>query len=314
MERVFLDGRPFIEEMDNQEKVIALGYFDGVHLGHQKVIKTAVKIAAEKGLEAAVMTFYPHPSVVLSPESKRDTELTPNGMKAELIEELGVDILYFVKFDRSLSQLSPQNFVDEYLIRLHAKHVVAGYDFTFGRKAMGNMSNIGEFSRSMFSYSMVPKVELFGAKISTTHIRSLIEQGNLEEAAKLLDHPYRTTGIVVHGDQRGRTLGFPTANVDEDEAFLLPPNGVYAVQLIVDNEPLNGVCSVGLRPTFYKKDEAVKTVEVYVLDFKGNLYDEKVGINWYKRLRPELKFDSAEALIEQMETDKEDTRNYFLSK
>ncbi|MCO7125952.1 bifunctional riboflavin kinase/FAD synthetase [Sporolactobacillus shoreicorticis] len=313
MERVFLDGRPFIEKMDNQEQVIALGYFDGVHLGHQKVIRTAVKIAEEKGIKAAVMTFYPHPSVVLSPDSKRETELTPNGLKAEIIEKLGVHTLYFVKFDRILSQLSPQNFVDEYLIRLHAKHVVAGYDFTFGRKAVGNMNNIGEFSRSMFSYSVVPKVELFGAKISTSYIRSLIEQGNLEEAAKLLGRPYRTTGMVVHGDQRGRTLGFPTANVDEDEAFLLPPNGIYAVRLIVDGDPLDGVCSVGIRPTFYKKEEAVKTVEVYVLDFKGDLYDKRVGISWCKRLRSELKFDSAKALIKQMEKDKEDTRNYFLS-
>lgn len=311
MERVFLDGRPFIEQMDSHERVIALGYFDGVHLGHQKVIKTAVKIAEEKGLEAAVMTFYPHPSVILRPDSKRETELTPNVIKAELMEKLGVHTLYFVKFDLTLSRLSPQNFVDQYLIQLHAKHVVAGYDFTFGRKAMGNMQNIGDYSRSMFSYTMVPKVELFGAKISTSHIRSLIEQGAVEEAEELLGRSYQTTGVVIHGDKRGRTLGFPTANVDKDEAFLLPANGVYAVQLIVDGESLDGVCSVGLRPTFYKKDEAIQTVEVYVLDFKGDLYDKKVCINWYKYLRPELKFNSAEELIGQMEKDKEDTRNFF---
>ncbi|MDN3953958.1 bifunctional riboflavin kinase/FAD synthetase [Sporolactobacillus laevolacticus] len=312
MERVYLDEQPFIDQMDSQEKVIALGYFDGVHLGHQKVIQTAVSIAKEKGLEAAVMTFHPHPSVVLRPDYKREHELTPSLIKAELIEKLGVHTLFFVKFDLTLSQLSPQNFVDQYLIKLHAKHVVAGYDFTFGRKAAGNMNNIGEFSRSMFSYTMVPKVELFGAKVSTTHIRSLIEKGAVEEAAKLLGRPYETTGIVVHGDKRGRTLGFPTANVDENEAFVIPENGVYAVQLIVDGQPLDGVCSIGLRPTFYDKNEAKKTVEVYVLDFQGDLYGKKVGIYWHKRLRPELKFSSAEELVVQMEKDKTETREFFL--
>ncbi|MCO7174735.1 bifunctional riboflavin kinase/FAD synthetase [Sporolactobacillus kofuensis] len=311
MERVFLDNQPFIDQMDSQEKVIALGYFDGVHLGHQKVIKTAVTIAKEKGLEPVVMTFYPHPSVVLRPDAKRVNELTPQLIKAKLIEKLGVQTLVFVKFDLTLSQLSPQNFVDQYLIKLHAKHVVAGYDFTFGRKAAGNMNNIGDYSRSMFSYTTVPKVELFGEKVSTTHIRTLIEHGAVEEAADLLGKPYETTGIVIHGDKRGRTLGFPTANVDENEAFLIPENGVYAVQLNVDGKPLDGVCSVGLRPTFYDKNEAIKTVEVYVLDFNGDLYDKEVGIYWYKRLRPELKFDSADALIVQMEKDKSETREYF---
>ncbi|WP_028983023.1 bifunctional riboflavin kinase/FAD synthetase [Sporolactobacillus terrae] len=312
MECVYLEGRSFIEQMDGKEKVIALGYFDGVHLGHQKVIKTAVQIAEEKGMEAAVMTFYPHPSVVLRPDSKREAELTPNAAKAELFEQLGVNTVYFVKFDRILSQLSPQNFVDEYLIRLHAKHVVAGYDFTFGRKAMGNMDNIGEYSRSMFSYTTVAKVELFGEKISSTRIRSLImKKGAVEEASELLRRPYQTTGTVVHGDQRGRTLGFPTANVEKDAAYLIPANGIYIVQLIVNGKALNGVCSVGLRPTFYSHEAAIQTVEVHVLDFNGDLYDQKVGIKWYRRLRPELKFNSADDLIKQMEKDKADTRAYF---
>ncbi|WP_368389884.1 bifunctional riboflavin kinase/FAD synthetase [Sporolactobacillus mangiferae] len=309
-----MDGRPFMEQMDRREKVIALGYFDGVHLGHQKVIQTAVKIAEEKGLESAVMTFFPHPSVVLRPDCKRETELTPVNMKATLIEELGVHTVYFVKFDSAFSQLSPQKFVDEYLIQLHAKHIVAGYDFTFGRKAAGNMENIGDYSRSMFSYTVIPKVEQFGAKISTSHIRSLIEKGEMEETADLLGRPYRTSGTVVHGDRRGRTLGFPTANVEEVDPYLIPAYGVYAVRLIAGGKALNGVCSVGLRPTFYSKEEAVKTVEVFVLDFEGDLYDQDVSIDWYKRLRPELKFSSADALVHQMEKDKEETRRYFISK
>lgn len=311
MERIFLEEQPFIEKIDSNEKVIALGYFDGVHLGHQKVIEKAVEVAREKGLASAVMTFYPHPSVVLKPSAKRKDSLTPLEMKADLIEKLGADILFFVRFDSRLSQLSPQDFVDNYLIRLHAKHVVAGYDFTFGRMAAGNMSNIDEYSRSMFSYTVVPKVELFGEKVSTTHIRALVAEGAVDDASLLLGRPYRTTGIVGHGDKRGRVLGFPTANVESVEAFLMPPKGIYAVQLIMDGEMLNGVCSISTRPTFYDDLHAKTTVEVYVLDFDGDLYDKKVSIDWYKRLRADKKFSSAEALIAQMEKDKADTADYF---
>ncbi|RYL95299.1 bifunctional riboflavin kinase/FAD synthetase [Sporolactobacillus sp. THM7-4] len=311
MERFFLEKQPFIETSDRNEKVIALGYFDGVHLGHQKVIQKAVEVAKEKGLASAVMTFYPHPSVVLTPSAKREDCLTPLNMKAELIEKLGVDILYFVRFDTYLSQLSPQDFVDNYLIRLHAKHVVAGFDFTFGRMAKGNMNNIESYSRSMFSYSVVPKVEMYGKKVSTTYIREKISQGAVDEAARMLGRPYRTEGVVVHGDKRGRKLGFPTANVESQEAFLLPLKGVYVVRLIVGGKALNGVCSIGTRPTFYDGENAKTTVEVYVLDFDGNLYDQSVSIDWYQRLRGELKFSGAEALIGQMEQDKADAARYF---
>lgn len=311
LERVFLEKIPFIEKINSNEKVIALGDFDGVHLGHQKVIQKAVEIAGEKGLASAVMTFYPHPSVVLKPSAKRVDFLTSLEMKAGLIEKLGVDILFFVRFDVALSQLSPQDFVDNYLIKLHAKHVVAGYDFTFGRMAKGNMNNIDEYSRSMFSYTVVPKVEMFGEKVSTTHIRALVAKGAVDDAALLLGRPYRTTGVVGHGDKRGRTLGFPTANVESKDAFLLPPNGIYAVRLIVDGKAMPGACSIGTRPTFYDEMHAKTTVEVYVLNYSGNLYDKEVSIDWYKRLRAEKKFQSADALIAQMEKDKADTSGYF---
>ncbi|MDD9147020.1 MULTISPECIES: bifunctional riboflavin kinase/FAD synthetase [unclassified Sporolactobacillus] len=311
MERIFLEKIPFIEKIDSNEKVIALGNFDGVHLGHQKVIRKAVEIAREKGLASAVMTFYPHPSVVLKPSAKRADYLTPLEMKADLIEKLGVDLLFFVRFDIALSRLSPQDFVDNYLIRLHAKHVVAGYDFTFGRMAGGNMDNIDDYSRSMFSYTVVPKVEMFGEKVSTTHIRALVAGGDVDNASLLLGRPYRTSGTVGHGDGRGRTLGFPTANVESKDVFVMPPNGVYAVRLIVDGEAMDSVCSIGTRPTFYDETDAKTTVEVYVLNYDGDLYDKKVSIDWYKRLRTEEKFQSADALIDQMEKDKADAFDFF---
>lgn len=311
METIFLDHQPYIENKDSNEKVIALGYFDGLHLGHRHVIEQAVKIAAEKNLESAVMTFYPHPSVVLSPSRKREDSLTPPDLKTEIIEKMGVDLLIFIHFDLALSQLSPQDFVDQYLIRFHAKHIVAGYDFTFGRKAEGNMQNIDQFSRSMFSYTVVPKVERFGEKVSTTHIRERIMKGAVDEAAELLGRPYRITGEVVHGDERGRTLGFPTANVASKNSFVMPANGVYAVRLIVDGKSLDGICSIGTRPTFYRQSDAKTTVEVYVLRFSGDLYGKQVAVDWYKRLREEIKFSGSDALVVQMDKDKEETEAYF---
>jgi riboflavin kinase/FMN adenylyltransferase len=313
LETIFLDQQPYIEKGDSNEKVIALGYFDGLHLGHRHVIEQAVKIAAEKNLESAVMTFFPHPSVVLSPSKKRDDSLTPTDLKTEIIEKMGVDLLIFVHFDLKLSQLSPQDFVDQYLIRFHAKHIVAGYDFTFGRKAEGNMNNIDQFSRSMFSYTVVPKVERFGEKVSTTHIRECILEGAVDEAAELLGRPYRITGKVIHGDQRGRTLGFPTANVASKNLFVMPANGVYAVRLNVNGKSLDGICSIGTRPTFYRQPGAKTTVEVYVLNFSGNLYDRLVSVDWYKRLREEIKFSGADALIQQMDKDKAATESFFHS-
>ncbi|WP_010630910.1 bifunctional riboflavin kinase/FAD synthetase [Sporolactobacillus vineae] len=313
METIYLDHKPYIEDKDSNEKVIALGYFDGLHLGHRDVIEQAVKIAAEKNLESAVMTFYPHPSVVLSPSKKREDSLTPPELKTEIIEKMGVDLLIFIHFDLALSQLSPQEFIDQYLIKFHAKHIVAGYDFTFGRKAEGNMKNIDQFSRSMFSYTVVPKVERFGEKVSTTHIRERIHEGAVDEAAELLGRPYRITGKVVHGDERGRTLGFPTANVASEQVFVMPANGVYAVRLNVDGRSLDGICSIGTRPTFYRQPDAKTTVEVYVLNFSGDLYDKQVSVDWYKRLREEIKFSGSEALIQQMDKDKVNTEAYFRS-
>ena len=182
METIHLT-QPSEEPIDGAgEKVMALGYFDGVHLGHQEVIKTAVNIAHSKGQKAAVMTFHPHPSVVLKKMDKRSDYLTPPEEKAKLIKALGVDLLYFVRFDSAFSQLSPQAFIDQYIIRLNVKHVVAGFDFTYGRMAKGTMETIKQESRNMFAVTTVPKLVINDHKVSTTHIRELILAGKMEEA------------------------------------------------------------------------------------------------------------------------------------
>ncbi|CAM3075959.1 bifunctional riboflavin kinase/FAD synthetase [Sporolactobacillus spathodeae] len=311
MKTIYLDKKPDMDEIDSQEKVVALGYFDGVHLGHQQVIQKAVSIAKEKGMESVVMTFYPHPSVVLKPSAKREGSLTPLEDKKHMIERLGVDLLLFVTFDLELSRLSPQEFVDGYLIAIHAKHIVAGFDYTFGRMAKGNMQNIGDYSRSMFGYTTIPRVERFGEKVSSTLIREYIQSGAVDEAAILLGRPYRTSGVVVHGDQRGRELGFPTANVETQADYLLPNQGVYAVRLTAGGKSYDGICSLGMRPTFYDEKKAVLAFEVYLLNFSGNLYGQAVSVDWHKRLRGQLKFADAQALILQMKKDEQETLRYF---
>ncbi|MFC7392593.1 bifunctional riboflavin kinase/FAD synthetase [Scopulibacillus cellulosilyticus] len=310
MEKIFLTHPPEIGNKDAKEKVIALGYFDGVHIGHQKVIKTAIEYAREKGLEAAVMTFHPHPSVVLKQLNKRENYLTPPEAKAELIQELGADLLYFVKFDEAFSQLSPQSFIDEYIIKLHAKHIVAGFDFTYGRMAKGTMGNIDEYSRKMFNYTVVPKVEYQDEKVSTTKIRSLISEGKVDEVVHCLGRHYQVSGTVVHGDKRGRTIGFPTANVKCDEPYVYPAKGVYAVKCQTKNGWYNGVCNVGQRPTFYDREQPI-TIEVFLLDFDGDIYDENIKVFWYKKLRDEKKFDGIDQLVSQIEKDKQQTIEYF---
>lgn len=309
MEVIHLTQPP--EKNHKDQLVLALGYFDGVHIGHQKVIKTAVEVAREKGLKAAVMTFHPHPSVVLKQMSKRDDYLTPPEEKAALIKELGVDILYFVKFDQELSGLSPQAFVDEYIIGLNVKHVVAGFDFTYGRMAKGNMETIQEHSRNMFNITIVPKVTLDGEKVSTTKIRDLIKSGNIGEIKNFLGRHYRMRGMVVHGDKRGGSvLGFPTANVKTHDPYVYPDIGIYVVRMILEDGVHNGAGYIGTRPTFYE-NEKKPVVEVHLFDFDQDIYGESVTIEWIDRIRGDMKFDNIEDLIAQMKNDFDQARQYF---
>lgn len=292
------------------DKVIALGYFDGVHIGHQKVIRTAVEEAQKKGLKSAVMTFHPHPSSVLKQLKRREDYLTPIDEKARLIKNLGVDELYIVKFDESFSQLSPQEFVDTYLIKQEVKHVVAGFDFTYGKMAKGNMETMIQESRNMFGMTVVPKLDYDNEKVSTTHIRELLLNGRVDQAIPLLGRPYSITGMVVHGDKRGRTIGFPTANIKTHAPYLYPELGVYAVQLETEAGTYNGVCNVGVRPTFYEQ-EKTPLIEVYLFDFEGDLYGETVTVKWYTKIRNEQKFKGLDELKGQIERDKNQTIVFF---
>lgn len=298
------------ELLDLEPTVMALGYFDGLHVGHQKVIMTAKRIADQLGYKSAIMTFYPHPSVVLG-KSKAHVELiTPLSIKEKMLAEMGIDIMYVVKFDKTFAALLPQQFIDEYVIGLHIKHVVAGFDYTYGRLGKGTMETIPFHSRGEFTHTVIEKVEFHEEKVSSTLLRKLIQQGEMDNIPTILGRWYRVEGTVVHGDKRGRQIGFPTANVEVASEFILPPTGVYAVRMKVKDVWHNGVCNVGYKPTF-EKNERTLTVEVHLLSFQDDIYDEKVEIEWRFRIRAEKKFNGVEELVAQIAKDKQTVLEYF---
>jgi riboflavin kinase/FMN adenylyltransferase len=299
-----------IESAQYPPLAMAMGYFDGVHRGHQQVILEAKKQAEEKGICSAVMTFDPHPSVVLGKADKQIQYITPLTAKIKIIEELGIDYLFIIHFSVEFANLLPQEFIDQYVIGLNVKHVVAGFDFTYGRMGKGTMETLPFHSRDNFSYSVVPKFTLGDEKVSSTRIRSLLKEGKTNELVSLLGRYYTTSGIVIHGDKRGRTIGFPTANVDLNDEYIMPPLGVYAVKMKVNSNWYNGVCNIGYKPTF-NKEVLHPSVEVHIFDFNEEIYGQEVIIEWHLHLRKEQKFSGIEELVAQIERDKQNSLNYF---
>lgn len=294
----------------DQPVVLAMGFFDGVHLGHQAVINRARAIADERGLALAVLTYDHHPALVykkLSPE--RNRYLTVNARKMALFEQLGVDIVYQVNFASQYASQTPQEFVDHYLIAFHAKVVVAGYDHTYGPKDVATMDRLPEYAKGRFEIVTVGEKESQAQKIGSSRIRRNLDDGDLRTVNELLGYRYQTTGTVMHGEARGRTLGFPTANVSHDAKYWLPGIGVYVTRVKVNGKWYQAMTSVGRNVTFGEGRPV--TVEAYLLDFHEAIYGEIVTIEWDYRLRGEVKFDDADGLVAQLTQDAKDTRAYF---
>jgi riboflavin kinase/FMN adenylyltransferase len=290
---------------------MALGYFDGIHLGHQEVIRKAKEEAESRGVQSAVMTFYPHPSVVLGHNTQKVYYLTPMMQKRKIIEQLGIDLLYIVSFDLPFAHLTPQQFVDDYIIGLNVCHVIAGFDFSFGRKGEGTMETMPFHSRGKFKQTVVDKIEKSDRKISSTLIRGLIRDGAVEDVKDYLGRNYQIEGLVIDGEKRGRTIGFPTANIECDTDYLLPATGVYAVRMKVGSEWYNGVSNIGYKPTFKNEKPERPTIEVHLFDFNQSIYGETVTIEWIKRIRGEKKFESIDKLVQQINQDASTAKQYF---
>lgn len=292
---------------------MALGFFDGVHRGHQAVIEAAVQYANTHQLTSAVMTFDPHPSVVLGRGVQHVQMITPLERKVQQIEQLGVDTLYVVEFTTAFADLLPQQFVDQYIIGLNVKHVVAGFDFSYGRLGKGTMETLPFHAREQFTATTVHKLEHEAEKVSSTRIRELLANGEVDGVEALLGRTYTTSGVVVDGEKRGRTIGFPTANIELNADYIVPKPGVYAVKAVVNGVKYGAVCNVGYKPTFHK-EQLKLSIEVHIFEFNASIYGDTVTIEWHKRIRDEKKFNGIDALIAQIHADKLASIDYFTTK
>ncbi|SMH36157.1 bifunctional riboflavin kinase/FAD synthetase [Maritimibacter sp. HL-12] len=293
----------FVEDQDRGASA-AIGNFDGVHRGHQYVIGIARERAAEIGAPLGVMTFEPHPREYFAPKAP-PFRLMNAEARAHRLGWLGIDKLYELSFNDTLSALSPEDFAARVIVEgLGLRHLVVGDDFHFGKGRAGNAADLAEFGRAMgFGVTVAPLMHDTGEEISSTAIRQALTDGRPGDAARMLGHWHRIDGKVIRGDQRGRDLGYPTANMSI--AGLHPPRfGVYAVKVDVLTGPhagsYGGAASLGVRPMF---GENLPNLESYLFDFKGDLYDAHLSVALIEYLRPEEKFASLEALIAQMDAD-----------
>ena len=281
--------------------VIALGTFDGVHLGHQVVIRRAVEEGRKRGLRVGAVTFDPHPQAVLRPGSELKL-LTTLEVREEILLACGVDEVHVMRFDENLSKKTPEEFVREVLVgKFKAAVVVVGENFRFGHKASGNIEDLRRHMRETGGEAYaVPIYACLGESINSTKIRALVARGEVREAARLLGRPYSLRGKVVVGDKRGRVIGFPTANVLLDACSLVPGRGVYVGHVWAEAERYGACTNVGVAPTFDQRDSRV---EAHLLDYQGDLYGRVVEVTFIERLRPEKRFFGADELKEQIARD-----------
>jgi riboflavin kinase/FMN adenylyltransferase len=288
--------------------VVTIGVFDGVHRGHQQIIGHAVKRAGELGVQSVVVTFDPHPAEVVRPGS-HPAVLTEPARKAELIEQLGVDVLCVQPFTLEFSRLSAEAFVHDVLVEhLHAAAVVVGENFRFGHRAAGDVGLLRRLGRTFgFTVEGAPLVADDGTVFSSTYIRACVDAGDVAAAAAALGRPHRLEGVVVRGDRRGRELGFPTANLLTSAHAAVPADGVYAAWLVRPGaaDRAAAAVSIGTNPTFSGRE---RRVEAYVLDFDGDLYGERVALDFVARLREMRTYSSLEPLIAQIAEDVAQTR------
>lgn len=288
---------------------LAIGFFDGVHRGHAQVIRQAVAAARERGETPAVMTFDPHPRAVLGHGDQYCTVLTPLEDKLTLMAELGMEVAYVIRFDQAFAGVTAQQFARELLVSLGVRTVVVGFDFTFGKGGEGNAQSLRVDGEGCYEVIVADPVEGDGDKVSSTRVRDELAAGHCEQVIRLLDRPYRMAGRVVHGQARGRLLGFPTANIEIDQPYVIPKVGVYAIRAHIVEGPdtppervYDGVLNVGYRPTFEQPEQELK-LEAHLFDFQGDLYGKTLAIHFYAFIREERKFSSMDALVAQIRQD-----------
>ena len=301
-----------LEEVKLQNAWLTVGVFDGVHRGHQEIIKALTTGAHANGAPAVVLTFDPHPAKVLG---RGDIKLlTLPEERARLLEGLGVDVVITHPFNRDVANTTALDFMKRLKAHLGLQYLVLGYDATLGKNREGNAGRLSDIGRELdYAVEVVPALSDESGVISSTEIRKLISTGNVAEAARLMGRPHSLHGPVIHGDGRGKRIQVPTANIDYSHEKIIPANGIYACWAYLQGERYPAATNIGINPTF-TPDKQVPNVEVYLLDFEREIYGQDVRLEFVARLRDELKFDSVDALVKQIWKDIALTRELLVEK
>jgi len=293
----------------NEDTAITLGTFDGLHIGHVKIIKQLVKDAKERNLKSVVYTFKNHP-LSLNESIETPSTIFKLDYKTKILEKLGVDILIFLTFDDNQKNIEPSHFIEEVLVKeLRMKHLVVGYDYHFGKKAKGNTELLIKSSRKYhYSYDIVDPIKKDYVRVSSTLIRKLLANGKIKDANYYLGRPYSLEGKVIDGEKIGRKIGYPTANLELDNNFAILKPGVYITKTLLDGEFYYSVTNVGFNPTLKQSDFSVET---YILNFDQSIYGQHIRVDFYEKIRDELKFKNVEELKEYIRWDVYNTKKFF---
>ncbi|MBW8362296.1 MAG: bifunctional riboflavin kinase/FAD synthetase [Kaistella sp.] len=298
----------FTDYHEKTPLALSIGMFDGVHLGHQSIIRKLNAISEKKNLESAVLTFWPHPRTIFNPNDDLKL-LNTLDEKTYLLQKNGIRHLFLKEFDEAFRNLNGEEFVRQILVKkLNVKHLIVGYDHTFGKNKSGDFSLLQKMSSEYgFDVEQVEAVDFQDKHISSTQIRNALAVGIVKEANEMLGYIYSVSGRVIDGKKIGRTIGYPTANITPDPLKLLPKKGAYIVEVFVKNRKYKGMLSIGTNPTV---DGDSLSTEVYILDFNDDIYGEEISVNFRDFLHDEIKFESLEKLIERLNEDKSLTENY----
>ena len=295
----------YLEDVKREENsVVTVGTFDGVHAGHRAIMDTVLKKADEHEDRSVIVTFDPHPREIINPGDAGIKLLTSLQERREILEELGIDTMVVIPFDRDFSLLSSEEFIKDIIYKkIGVSEFVIGYDHHFGKDREGSIDTVKRLGKKMdFDTYVVSKREVGAKTVSSTAIRNAIsEEGDVEQAAEFLQRLYRLNGMVVHGDKRGKEIGYPTANIKpEDKRKIIPKDGVYAVHVRIEDNWYDGMMNIGTRPTFNDRE---RTLEVHLFNFDEDIYGKEVQVRFVKRMRDEKKFDGKEELINQLKVD-----------